>query len=314
MRRPGFVLAAVLAAALALAPGLADARAGSGSSFGSRGTQTFSMPPSTSTAPYGAAPMQRSLTQPAAPSYAQPGYAQPSYSQPGYGYGGRSPFMSGIMGGLIGAGIGGMLFGHGMFGGISGVGSLFGLLLQIFLLVMLGRWLFRRFFAAPAMVGGGLFARAAMPGGPPPRGVPLTGIPAGRAIQIGPGDYQAFEQLLQGVQQAWSNHDLNALRAMATPEMVSYFAEQLGEQTSRGVHNFVTAVRLEKGDLAEAWAENGREYATVAMQFSMTDVTRDRAGKVVDGSLAERITATEIWTFLRVAGGRWILSAIQQAK
>ena len=197
---------------------------------------------------------------------------------------------------------------------VGGVGSLFGLLLQIFLLVMLGRWLFRRFFAAPAMVGGGLFARAAMPGGPPPRGVPLTGIPAGRAIQIGPGDYQAFEQLLQGVQQAWSNHDLNALRAMATPEMVSYFAEQLGEQTSRGVHNFVTAVRLEKGDLAEAWAENGREYATVAMQFSMTDVTRDRAGQVVDGSLAERITATEIWTFLRVAGGRWILSAIQQAR
>jgi predicted lipid-binding transport protein (Tim44 family) len=311
MRRSGFLVASVLAAALALAPGLALARAGDGSSFGSRGLRTYSAPPSTSTAPYTAMPMQRSLTPQAAPAYNSPGYAAPGY---GYGYGGRSPFMSGLMGGLLGAGIGGMLFGHGMFGGISGFGSIFGLLLQIFLLVMIGRWVFRRFFAQPAMAGGSLFSRMGMPSGGPPRAVPLAGTPAGRTIQIGPGDYQAFEQLLVAVQQAWSAHDLNTMRAVATPEMVSYFAEQLGEQTSRGVRNTVTAVHLDKGDLAEAWAEDGREYATVAMRFSMVDVTRDTAGHVVDGSLAERITATEIWTFMRAPGGRWILSAIQQAR
>jgi predicted lipid-binding transport protein (Tim44 family) len=80
------------------------------------------------------------------------------------------------------------------------------------------------------------------------------------------------------------------------------------------VRNSVTDVHLDHGDLAEAWAEDGREYATVAMRFSMTDVTRDDRGAVVDGSLAERITATEIWTFMRVPGGRWVLSAIQQAR
>jgi predicted lipid-binding transport protein (Tim44 family) len=80
------------------------------------------------------------------------------------------------------------------------------------------------------------------------------------------------------------------------------------------VRNTVTNVHLDHGDLAEAWAEGGREYATVAMRFSMTDVTRDERGAVVDGSLVERITATEIWTFLRVPGGRWVLSAIQQAR
>ena len=100
---------------------------------------------------------------------------------------------------------------------------------------------------------------------------------------------------------------------MATPEMVSYFADQLSDQASRGVVNSVTDVRLQSGDLAQAWAEQGREYATVAMRFSMIDVTRNAMGQIVDGSPNEHVTATEIWTFVRVPGGHWILSAIQQA-
>ncbi len=59
-------------------------------------------------------------------------------------------------------------------------------------------------------------------------------------VAIAPADYQQFEQLLTGIEAAWSAHDLNALQAMATPEMVSYFADQLSEQVSRGVRNTVT--------------------------------------------------------------------------
>ena len=47
------------------------------------------------------------------------------------------------MGGLIGAGIGGLLFGHGFFGGGLGFGGFLGFLLQIFLLVLLVRFLIR---------------------------------------------------------------------------------------------------------------------------------------------------------------------------
>jgi predicted lipid-binding transport protein (Tim44 family) len=146
------------------------------------------------------------------------------------------------------------------------------------------------------MPGGG-----GRPSGPPP-------------IAVAGADFQQFEQLLKGIQAAWSAHDLSGLGAMATPEMVSYFADQLSEQVSRGVRNSVTDVNLVSGDLAQAWTEQGREYATVAMRFSMIDVTRDGTGRVVDGSPNEHITATEIWTFVRSSGGHWILSAIQQAK
>jgi predicted lipid-binding transport protein (Tim44 family) len=311
MRRSSFILAAITAASLALSPGLADARAGSGGSMGSRGSMTFSPPPATRTSPYSAQPMQRSMTQPGSPS-SNPGFGGSPAFQP------RSSFASGLMGGLIGAGIGGLLFGHGFFGGGGlGFGGFFGFLLQMLLVVIAIRFLMRWFAnRRPAMAGGGpnIFARGGSPGpmpGPVPGGGSAGGPPP---IQIGPADYQQFEQLLQGVQAAWSSHDLAALQAMATPEMVSYFAEQLTDQSSRGVRNQVTDVRLASGDLAQAWSEQGRDYATVAMRFSMVDVTRDASGRVVDGDPNEHVTATEIWTFVRSRGGHWILSAIQQTR
>jgi len=298
------VLAVLFALTLALAPGLAFARVGGGSSMGSRGAMTFSAPPATRTAPY-SAPIERSMTPQSAPS---PGLGAPGYA-PAYG-GGRSSFTSGLLGGLLGAGIGGMLFGHGMFGGMSGGGSVIGLLIQLALLFFIGRWLFRTFFQGQPLFagGGGGLGQAGAPPGPQPRGGGMPGI------TITPADYTAFEQLLQGMQAAWSAQDLNRLRSIATPEMVSYFAEQLAELTSRGLRNVVSDVRLQQGDLSQAWSEGSREYATVAMRFAMIDVTTDMQGRVVDGSPTERQSVTELWTFLRSPNGRWILSAIQQTR
>jgi predicted lipid-binding transport protein (Tim44 family) len=304
--------AVLLAALLAFGPGLADARPGMGGSMGSRGSHTWSAPPSTAGAPYGASPFTRSFTP-------NSGYGNPGYrSGGGYGYS-RPTFGRGLMGGLLGAGLFGMLLGGGFFGFHGGFGFI-GMLLQLLLLFVVGRWLMARFFGAPAMAGAGNFARGTFPPlnqnasqAPRPTGGAF-GRPGGQQIAISSADYQQFSQLLQGIQAAWSNHDLNGLQAMATPEMVSYFNEQLSDQASRGVRNRVTDVRLQQGDLSEAWAENGRQYATVSMRFSMIDVTTNAAGQVVDGSPTERITATEFWTFVRAAGGHWLLSAIQQAK
>lgn len=310
MRRSYHLVAALAVAALAFAPSLADARAGFGSSMGSRGGRSYSAPPSTGTAPSMTAPLERSYTPQPAPYN---GYGTPV--QPGYG-GMRSGFGSGLMGGLLGVGLGSLLFGHGSFFGGGGFGFI-GLILQLVLLYFVGRWLFRLFVSRqPAMAGMGGFGglgRMMSPGaGPNPGPRPMQG--GGPAVTIGPADYAAFDRTLHDVQAAWSGADMRALQAAATPEMVSYFGEQLAEQASRGVRNMVTDVKLEKGDLAEAWSEGSREYATVAMRFSMLDVTRDSAGRVVDGDPNTRSLATEVWTFLRSPGGRWLLSAIQQAR
>ncbi len=307
MRRTPLLFAGLAGLVLALSPGLADARAGRGGSMGSRGSMTYSAPPSTGTAPYSAAPMQRSMTP-----YQQqsPAGGYNSYQGGRYQGGGM---MRGMMGGLFLGGLFGLMMGHGFMGGGMGLFGLLGTMLQIFLVVALVRFLFRTFMGgrAPAMAGGpALFARGGMQGDAPasaPSGAPPS-------IPIGPQDYQQFEQLLKAIQAAWSAHDLNGLQAMATPEMVSYFAGQLSDQASRGVRNVVNDVALLSGDLSQAWAEQGRDYATVAMRFSMIDATWDAAGHLVDGSATEHVTATEIWTFVRTRGGQWILSAIQQAR
>ena len=54
-------------------------------------------------------------------------------------------------------------------------------------------------------------------------------------------------------------------------------------------------------------------FATVAMRYSMIDVTTDGTGRLVDGSATEHVVAREYWTFVRQAIGNWRLSAIQQA-
>ena len=93
-----------------------------------------------------------------------------------------------------------------------------------------------------------------------------------------------------------------------------YGASDLRDLEARNWRNETRDVRLEQGDLAEAWSEDGEDYATVAMRFSMLDATFDNAtNQVVEGSTTQRTEATEVWTFVRKGpGGRWLLSAIQQ--
>jgi len=301
MRRSSALVAAIAALALAVAPSAAFARAGFGGGFGSRGMRTFSAPPITRTAPYSAAPIERSIT-PQSPGYAaSPGVSSP-YRRGGFG--------GGLLGGLLGVGLGSMLFGGNGF-----AGGFLNLLIWLAVLFFVGRWLLRRMARQPSFAGvGNRFARTAVPPGMAPGAMAGGPMPGSANVAISPADYQAFGQVLSAVQAAWSTQDLNRLRQLTTPEMASNFAEQLAMQASRGVRNEVSAVHLDQGDLSEAWSESGREYATVAMRFSMVDVTRDATGRIVDGDPNLRTQATELWTFLRASGGHWILSAIQQAR
>lgn len=313
-RRGATLLAAVAAVALALAPAIAEAQRGGGGA-GSRGSRTYSAPPPTQTAPSTAQPLQRTQTAPTAPATAaRPGAPAAATPSPA-----RSGFMGGLMGGLIGVGIAGMLFGGGLFGGLNGFAGFLGLLLQFLLIGGLVYLIVRlvRGARAPRPALAGLpqgMARTANAGpGPMPMGGGAAPAPSAE-IGIGDQDYQAFERILQGVNDAWTRQDPEAMRRIATDEMVAAFGEDLGKLQAKGLRSEVTEVRLEQGDLAEAWREGRLDYATVAMRFSQIDVTRRIAdGQIVRGDPTRRTEATEVWTFVRPAGGSWTLSAIQQA-
>jgi predicted lipid-binding transport protein (Tim44 family) len=305
-------LTLALAAGFALvAADVAEARVGGGRSFGSRGTKTYTAPPPTNTAPH-AAPIERSMTQKGAPTSAQsanPGAS--TVTQPSRFGGWRGLLMGGLFAAALAS-----IFGAGALASVLGFLLQFALIAGVAYLVVV----FIRSRNQPA------FARAT----PQPyqtrqrdvlrrQALDSTGgaVRSAAAPTISRDDLDAFERLLGDIQTAFSRGDIDNLGAMTTPEMLSYFSEELANNAKRGVRNEISKVKLLQGDVSEAWRENGSDYATVAMRFSLIDVSVDEANaRVVSGDGTRPTEATELWTFRRedrAAAGRWQLSAIQQA-
>ncbi len=298
-----FAVAALGIAVSFVAVDMAEARRASGG-FGSRGTRTFSAPPSTSTAPGQTAPINRSMTPNTQQNQTTPGAAQPA--RPGA----QAPQQSrglfgGMMGGLMGGLLMGGLFGMLMGGGFGGMAGFFGMLLQVALIGLLVMFAMR-FFASrrqgqPAFGGAGGSQRTDHSGssfnGGPQAGpsassfkIPKIGALAGAAggaaaataatakpvahanamsegdeIGITQSDLEVFQKMLQDVQAAYGAEDYGTLRKLTTPEAMSYLAEELSDNATSGVKNDVRDVTLLQGDVAEAWHEEGQDYATVAM-------------------------------------------------
>ncbi len=306
-RLAAFMFAAAAGLALVTAD-IAEARIGRGGSFGSRGNRTYTAPPATNTAPK-AAPLERSMTQKPAPN------AQ-SAAQPGINAATRPSMFGGwrgiLMGGLFVAALG-SIFGFGALASMLGFLLQFALIAGIIYLVVS----FFRNRNRPALAG----ASASGAGGRPMGNVFNrqsfgSGGGGDAPLKIGQPDLDTFERLLGQIQTAYSREDADQLGAMTTPEMLSYFLQELSDNAKKGVRNEVTDVKLLQGDLAEAWRENGADYATVAIRYALNDVIVDRAtNRVVSGESAGPSEATELWTFRRDQGvrpGDWQLSAIQQ--
>ncbi|MDC9812303.1 Tim44 domain-containing protein [Rhizobium binxianense] len=321
------VIAALTSATVFASLDDAEARRAGSGGFGSRGTRTFQAPPVTSTAPAPAAPIERSMTprpQTTAPATAQ----QPFGAQrPGlFGGFGRS-----MIGGLIAGGLLGMLVGHGFGGGFG----FLGMLLQIALIggaVMLAM----RYFAnrrQPSYGAGGQSRSYGQSSygqqsyGMSPAGNSSFQIPAigsgsssrgnrpSDEIGLAQADLDQFEELLTQVQTAYGAEDYGTLRRLTTPEAMSYLAEELGENATNGVRNRVSDVKLLQGDIAEAWREDGQEYATLAMRYSSIDAMVERdSGRIVSGDDRHPSESTEVWTFVRKPSAGWKLAAIQGAE
>jgi predicted lipid-binding transport protein (Tim44 family) len=304
------ILALLFCVTVALAPAIAEARAGASaggrsSSMGSRGLRTYEN--------NNAQPLSRSVT-PAPQTSAQPGLTS---AVPNFGGGSffqRHPFLTGLAGGFVGS----WLFGHsGYAADGTSAGSAMGMLLEFLIIGVLIYFALR------------LFRRRALSSGPPggtpisvPRSVGASAAPLrrdrGRDMNLSDADLSAFQTLHASVQEAWSAGDLARLRRLMTPEMLSYFSEELTRNASQQVQNIVSDVQLVKGELTESWEQGDLQYATAFMRWRAHDyVIRvghppDDAQSIVSGNPRMAVEAEEMWTFVRRRGGDWLLSAIQQ--
>jgi predicted lipid-binding transport protein (Tim44 family) len=318
------LLSAAFVAMTLVSVDFAEARRGG--SFGSRGFRTQQSAPPTRTAPTQTAPVERSMT-PAqnAPTRQQQTVAQQQRPSLFNGLGGS------LMRGILIGGLFGMLLGYG-FGGMAGA---LGFLIQLLLIGALV-WLAMAFFRSrrqPAFAGNAARGPSATYRSPSPSGAPastaakptgftLPRIGGSAATDIAPettditldqADLDTFQRLLGEVQRAFADEDHAALRRLSTPEMVSYFSEELAENAKRGVRNEVSGVELLQADIAEAWNEGADDYATAAFRYEATDVLRDRTTGALAGGVHAPTETVELWTFVRTNGGAWKLSAIQEA-
>jgi predicted lipid-binding transport protein (Tim44 family) len=306
------MLALFFCASVALAPAIAEARAGGSSggrssSMGSRGLRTYEN--------NNAQPLGRSMS-PLTQTPAQPGLS-PGMPSSAYGSGNffqRHPFMTGLAGGFIGS----WLFGHsGYAADGTSSGSAMGMLLEVLIigaLIYFAVRLFRRRAFSNGWPGGTPLSMA--------RSAGASAAPVrrnrGRDINLSDADLSAFQAIHGAVQEAWSAGDLGQLRRLMTPEMLSYFSEELTRNAGQGVRNIVSDVQLVKGELSESWDEGDLQYATACMRWRAIDYVT-RLGRpsgdpesIVSGNPRVAVEAEEVWTFVRRRGGDWLLSAIQQ--
>jgi predicted lipid-binding transport protein (Tim44 family) len=126
------VLGAFAAVLTMIAADVAEARGRI--SFGSRGTRTYIAPLPTTTAPT-AKPIERTVTQPTNP--AANAAVRPAPQAAPAASATNSP---GFAGGLVGAGLFGLVLGAGLTGGLGSLASFLGLALQIGIIATIG-WL-----------------------------------------------------------------------------------------------------------------------------------------------------------------------------
>jgi len=116
---------AALVVALLLCAEDAEARLEGGSSPAASTARTFMSPPVAAPAPVIMAALDHPMTG------QQSGSLGGLFNRPG--------LLGGFAAGFLGAGLLGLLFGRGLFGGLGGVASFLGLIFQLALIVMLGR-------------------------------------------------------------------------------------------------------------------------------------------------------------------------------
>ncbi len=306
------------------------ARAGGGSSMGSRGSRSTTAPkPYTAPRPTTPTP---SPTQP----YTPPGGSLGSTPSPSTG-----GFWRSVGGGLLGGLVGGMLF-RSLFGGSSAIGGagsggggigLFDILLLAGIAYLI-YWYIKKKRLEAAQTSGYYQSSGNVELPPQPQYPPLYDQPRGATALGGDQDLERglanirqfdpsfdeakFQDMCMDtffkIQGAWANRDMAPVRSLLTEEMFGIFQGHAESLKTQKKINRLENIAVRSVDITEAWQESGTDFITVRVYANLLDYNVDEAsGQVVEGSKTEPVKFEEYWTFTRPVGANpWQLSAINQ--
>ncbi|MGH6931595.1 MAG: Tim44/TimA family putative adaptor protein [Dongiaceae bacterium] len=124
------------------------------------------------------------------------------------------------------------------------------------------------------------------------------------------GARRAFEMILT----AFAAGDVGALRPLLNAEVLANFSNAVTARQQAKETLQSTLVAINSAELVEADLQERNAVVTVKFVSEQINVTRDAAGRIVDGDPAQVAVVTDIWTFSRNTRSRdlnWTLVATQ---
>jgi predicted lipid-binding transport protein (Tim44 family) len=124
------------------------------------------------------------------------------------------------------------------------------------------------------------------------------------------GAKSAYEMIVT----AFAHGDRKTLKNLLSRDVFDGFDRAIAERERRGEKAETTFVSIDKAEIAGVEVRNRVAQVTVRFLSKLITVTRDAAGKVVDGSSDAVVDVTDVWTFARALGTRdpnWQLVATE---
>ncbi len=135
--------------------------------------------------------------------------------------------------------------------------------------------------------------------------------------------YFTPESFLEGARKAFSwiveafaKGDSKTLRPLLNDEVYGNFAAAIENRNKAGETLETALVGIKSADILEARRDGRFAYITVKFISEQVNITRNRAGEVIDGDPVRVVPVTDIWTFARDARSRdpnWVLVATRSS-
>ncbi|MFI5010843.1 MAG: Tim44/TimA family putative adaptor protein [Hyphomicrobiales bacterium] len=98
---------------------------------------------------------------------------------------------------------------------------------------------------------------------------------------------------------SFAKGDRKRLRDLLSPEVLEGFSKAIADRETRGEKVEMTLVSIDEAKIVDAQVKDMVTHVTVRFLSKLITATRDREGKVIDGSPDKVADVTDVWTFAR---------------